>query len=199
MAPLTRRSVLKAGCTGAVTVIGGCLSADTTGQSGLRTIEVEQSDELSEELDATISVEMLNETVTVDEPATLRVSLTNNASARRIFQTGPREVFAGTVSSSTGGNRLILRCDCPGIDATDKTSPDCWRWNHEHVDMPAAVFSSELASGESVHEDFTVFGHPKNSGPCLPPGSYRIEDDYTIKTEESQTGYFWWGFSLSVT
>jgi hypothetical protein len=199
MPPLNRRSILKTGFAGAVTVIGGCLSADTTGQSGLRTIAVEESDDISGKLDATMAVEMLNQTVTGDEPATLRVTLTNNAPAQRSFQTGSWEVFAGIVSSGTGENRLILRCDCPGIDATDKTSPDCWRWNHEHVGAPGAVWIGELASGESVHEDYTVFGHPKNSGPCLPPGSYRFEDNYTIKTEETQTGYFSWGFSLLVT
>lgn len=125
----------------------GCISRSIRHSGGdlPPTTSIAESDEVAEQTKASLSVEMLNRTVTEREPAIRRVTLRNDADHARTFETAPGSVFAGYVSLANGGNKLIVRCNCPGIDPSDKVASDCWRWDHEDVGASDGVWNEELA------------------------------------------------------
>lgn len=175
----------------------GCAS-DSRGSELPRSVSVASPDVVGENVGIAIVAEASNRTVTENDPAMIRVAVTNQTEQSLTIYPGSMPVFGEPVSTVDDGNRVVLRQNSGGVDETDKVAADCWQWNHEHVSTGAAPYSSDVEPGGVVSEDFLVYEHPENDDPCLPFGEYRFVDSYRLETEDGREDSFEWGFSVAI-
>lgn len=136
--------------------------------------------------DVTVDV-TVEQNFSMDRPAVLRVSFTNDADEAREFQFGslvPWDAIWGDHEDQTSS--LLL---APGTGVVpDEPEDDCWRAT-DNVALPMVVKSETVGPGETRSHDFRVLVQ-HDSDACLQIGTYRFQDE----------GYLGdgWGFSVDV-
>lgn len=211
---MNRRTLLRK--LGGATLIGstaGCLSqaASRTLSSkstetmipadALLKVAINQCDSTPENVPVMLNATVTESVVSPDHTARLRISLTNEADAKRTFAFGFSPPFS--VLRSVTDNPSILLLDPHILREDDGTyrrvAPDCWRPALKPgtaIVPPDVRREVTLAPGEQVAREALLWGDYKNEDDlCLPSGSFRFEHSYEFDDVEQ----FIWGFSLTLT
>lgn len=146
----------------------------TTAESEvLRRVSVE-SGTVSNEHEVVLSASVLREEATTRQPATVMVVLTNTASEPRSFTTGFRPTFSGVYSESSNQGLVVLSPD----EDRERVDSNCWRPKLS-PGIPESASTWSLREAESSYVVLELWDDPDNDD-CLPPGTYRFEDDYEV-------------------
>lgn len=207
---MNRRSVMAALVAGGPT-LAGCTSRGTPGRDtttsspehGDRDVSISSVDDAPADAPLDPAVEVVRSSVSTDRTARLRVTVTNSADRpvwNKYVQIPAFSSFI-TEEGPQGQELLLLQPD----EQYDTVGFGCWRadldeWqlNHAYTDVVTDV---RYDAGESRTTAFDVYGHPENTGPCVAPGDYRIENKYAIAADddaEQADWDFYWGFSITV-
>jgi hypothetical protein len=168
-------------------------------------VQVVQVDEVDAKHDTSLSVTPDSGTFRSQNPVSVGIELTNEATIEREYQAGDgyRSVFSQfeSVEQSPGlvlaTRREALR---HGIDL-DELPGKC-RMNN--VPSSAGGYLNlrrvRAAPGQSQTIDLEVYGHPGNDVESLPEGEFRFVEEYRYKgvKNDGSANSFDWGFSLSV-
>lgn len=198
---MQRRSVVIALGASAVSLTG-CIGQSSP-QNNSREVHISSVDKVPSESPLEPTVEMLRSSVTADETARVQVTVTNTTDQPVWNSTVRIPAFDRFVTEEgpQGQRLLLLQPD----GAYDTVRSDCWRAdldshgvNHAYTDV---VTDRQYRSGETRTTAFDIFGHPENTGPCLPPGNYRIGSSYRIAEVAEPEAAEWefdWGFTVGV-
>lgn len=172
----------------------GTTSRDTTTADleVLRRVSVE-SGTVADEHEVVLSASSIREEVTTRQPASVMVVLTNTASEPRSFTTGFRPTFSGVYSEASNPGLVLLSPD----EDRERTGPNCWRPKLS-PGIPESGNTWSLREAESSYMVLELWDDPDNDD-CLPPGTYRFEDDYEVDaTGTDERASVTLGFELSV-
>ncbi|MFB6300419.1 MAG: hypothetical protein ABEH65_09180 [Halobacteriales archaeon] len=149
----------------------------------------------------TYDVEMVTSIATKDQPARLRVLITNPTETSVVIGEERAVQFHHVASTE---ETLYLY---PAGDGTDRgpVDPGCWQLT-EYVAVPEYYGTVPIGADETIQADTYVYGHPERpAGTCLPEGDHRIrtngvlgEDDAAFDDESELTG-FKWAFTLRIS
>lgn len=170
-----------------------------------RQISVESVDSVPDKYAVAIDVELLNGTVTGENPARVRATITNTADGeRRLTQNdGDCALFDRDEGASESPGLHLHRPGFPGF-AQDCRDPsrvgNLWRFDLSE-DAICAVQQYgcgrvTYAAGESRPETYQVWDDYAASG-YMPPGTYRFATTVAIGPQDDAEE-FEWGFSLAV-
>lgn len=207
---MNRRSVLAALVAGGPTLSGctsrGAPGSDTNTSSpehGNRDVSLSSVDDAPTDAPLDPAVEVVQSSVSIDRTAQLRVTVTNSTDRLVWNKHVHIPAFSSFITQEgpQGQKLLLLQPD----EQYDTVGSGCWRadleeWqlNHAYTDVVTDV---RYDAGQSGTTAFDVYGHPENTGPCLAPGDYRIENKYAIAADvdaEEADWEFYWGFTLTV-
>ncbi|NEU56853.1 hypothetical protein [Halorussus sp. MSC15.2] len=151
--------------------------------------------------DLSFAVEVVEQTVTTESTAVVRVSVTNEAADARQVGSGHRPAFSAVYSENQDPGLALL---APGSFYErprdyERVASDCWRPDVT-VSIAAVMEHVTLDPGETASVEVRVWGSPLNEGDCLPRGTYRFAESYEIenRTEPPVTTFEWDGFTLRV-
>lgn len=170
-----------------------------------RQISLENVDNVPDEHPVSIEMELLNGTVTAQDPARVRATVTNTAGEeRRITRNeGDCALFDRSEGASESPGLHLHRPGFPGF-AQNCRDPsrlgNLWRFDLSE-DAPCAVQAYgcvpvSYGAGESQPETYQVWDDYQAPG-YMPPGSYRFETEVTVGPRDN-TEDFEWGFSVTV-
>jgi len=201
---MKRREILGLLGAGGGTALSGCLSPPATPSSTVsdgiqRRISLAGQDSIPDELQVSITAEMLESTVTDEHPARVRITMTNQGDERR---------FSGCAvfdreSKGSIPPELWLESD---LDDSVRTGE---KWVKQNLPGPGEGFGGKgcglevYASGESKLTNYAILHDGRTDG-YLNPGTYRWEKEIRIAPKQSQTTEsdaqetITWGFSLTV-
>ncbi|MFB6236259.1 MAG: hypothetical protein ABEH81_14860 [Halopenitus sp.] len=204
LATIGAGTVPAAGCTGVrAPEAGDAVTETPTAEDREKRLRISSVDAVPADAPLVPTVEVIQPAITPDRLARVRVSLANTAGSavwnsnvrirafdRFITQAGPNE------------QQLVL------LDPTERyptVSAGCWRVDLDDLELNFAytdvVTDVRYSAGETRVAVFDVYGHPENTGPCLPPGEYRIESTYRISMDEKTDSIDWtydWGFTIEI-
>lgn len=162
----------------------------------IRSIEITEQGDIPGEIEADLTAEVVEPTVTSDHTATVRITFTNRGE-KRDFTFGALPPF--TVTESMERNPGILLLD-PEVDY-EKPRPDCWRppTSSHAAGYNAVAKIVTLGQNESVKREAELWGSPANADQdiCLPTGEFRFERDYEFGFLDIPP--FMWGFTVSLS
>ena len=150
------------------------------------------------------SVTVTQFSITADETARIRVTLTNT-SDQTVWNTGVRIPAFSAFITQAGpqGQRLVL---LKPDGQYETASAGCWRAEMEEFYLTRAYTDAgadvRYLAGETKATEFAVYGHPENDDCCIAPGEYPIKSSYEIATAEEVEEVEWeyeWGFGITVT
>lgn len=178
-------------------------SPPSTPRTGPRTISISGVDDVPDGSPFSPSVEVLQPSVTADQTAQIRTTLTNTVD-RPVWNVDVRiGTFGNFITRAGPQNQRLLLLNPDGDYETVR--PACWRADISRPTLDHAysntVSDIRYAPGATRSNTFDIFGHPGNTGPCLAPGDYPIEAEYAVSDDSSTDTHEWefqWGFSLTV-
>lgn len=191
---------------GATTVpVGGCIEFGRGGpEDVVREVSIASSDDVPSGVPLEPSVEVIRSSVGSERTARIRATATNVA-GRPIWSLVSIPVFGDFVAEGAEtGRRLLL---VPPDEDYETVRPGCWRVdlgerevNWVYTDVMAPV---RYEADETRTVAFDVYGHPENTGQCLPPGTYRVENRYSVGDDRAALPgdpdwQFRWGFTITV-
>jgi hypothetical protein len=200
MSPPSRRTILRAAGAALLSGTAGCIDRRGAGSGPLR-VSVESTD--TGQRDVSLSVEMLESTVTEAHPARLAVTVVNEGAERRIYPGDDRcgPLNRGNGESTPNGLWLHLPDDARGIDHPDG------RWTRDAPSSRPRGFGDygcrgrPYEGGERVTTPYEVWDDYQDGG-YYPTGTYRFETEVTVyppgKGADEPTAEFDWGFTLRV-
>lgn len=153
-------------------------------------VAIESVDEAPEEYGFDIDATVIEEKITSDHTANIRISVENERGETRKISDGSRELFS-TLTSAEPGLLLLDR------EASPLRMPGCWR------PVFGQSSSMELRIAEIPPEgkatiDLAVWGESGVSlDECVPTGAFRFDTTYHVFGVEGERT-FDWGFELSV-
>ena len=158
----------------------------------LRRVSVE-SGTVSDEHEVVLAATEIRKEATTRRPASVMVVLTNTASEPRSYTTGFRPTFSGVFSETSNPGLVLLSPD----DGRERTRPNCWRPKLS-PGIPESANTWSLGEAESSYVVLDLWDDPDNDN-CLPPGTYRFEDDYEVDDGASDDPVsVTFGFEMSV-
>lgn len=170
-----------------------------------RQISLENVDNVPDEYPVSIEVELLNGTVTAQDPARVRATVTNTADEeRRITRNeGDCALFDRGEGASESPGLHLHRPGFPGfaLDCGDPSRVgNLWRFDLS-ADATCAYQAYGCApvsygAGESQPETYQVWDDYQEPG-YMPPASYRFETEVSVGPRDN-TQDFDWGFSVTV-
>lgn len=128
-----------------------------------------------------------------ERPASLRLGVTNEDTARRTFQCGVPKPFVDVQNDLDDEHRMhLIPEDERGLlhDSEDSpivtSEPDdgCWRVNPTGA-TSQILDGFRLKPGESITNEYVVLAAP-DSAECLPPDDYHFETTLWADDEEMQ-------------
>lgn len=194
MPPSTRRNLLYLSATTFGAALAGCSGVASIGGSGMpsRRITVADTDADPTAYPLEFAVRMVSDTTTTDDPARVRVTLSNRGDRRIDVSTGWPKVFGGLVSEETDPGLLLVH-----PDHAPKRNPQCPQPSGSYH-IPSALGMTSLEPGASQSVTFEVWGQSGNDpSVCLPEDTFRFETTYHIGPDDNEET-FEWGFSLNV-
>lgn len=149
------------------------------------------------------SVKVLRSGVNADQTARIAVEVTNTAD-QTVWNESRITAFGDfIIQKDADGQRLLLLH--PDVEYPTVSS-ECWRTeisefriNHAYTNV---VAKRRYEPGGTRTTKFDIYGHPENTGPCLPLGEYPSESLYVVRDDFYTHTAEWeykWGFSLNVT
>lgn len=153
----------------------------------------------------TIDVELLEETVTPDHTARLRVTTTNEGERRRLsVSEGRCNLFNRSGGASETPGLWLHR---PKSREWIEREGDRWTRNRD-ADEPRGYLmygcgARSYDSGESVASDYLVWDDYREEG-YMEPGTYRFGEDVLVRSADetpsadTKLAEFVWGFDLRV-
>lgn len=159
-----------------------------------RRVTVIHQDSVPDRYKLNIEAEMVEQVVTPDQPARLRVTTTNLGEARRINVNRRDDgcVLFWQENSVSDPNGLWLR----GPDTVDDSARPADKWtalSPGEWGLPGCVYN-ELSTGESVSNEYLVWDDADADG-YLSPDMYRFEGYVVTK---DHTIRFPWGVTIQV-
>jgi hypothetical protein len=206
---MNRRTLLTTTATTCVVGVSGCqrLQGLTTDDTGRRVVELHDQDAVADSDDVTISVELLEQTVTEAHPAHVQITTTNEGPDRAL-SIGPDR--CGLFNRSNGGSDDPAGLWLYRPEAAESLDREADRWEQDTSPFSDRSYPAygcgafEYSAGESVSTEYEVWNDYAESG-YFEPGTYRWEreiqlwDDPDEAGTEQPTTTFQWGFSLTVT
>lgn len=201
--PWSRRDALKIGSTTGSLALAGCINMPSDqGSETSPKIRLESDPvpgEWNVEIDVTISNQFSSE-----DPARLRISLTNTAGHGREYWLGRLTPFMNIVGEHRSNDARILLYPVhphPGVDTyhgeeapaaiPSRPVDGCWRAK-DYISIDLGPQKVTLSPQEEIGETYAVLDHPDNSN-CLAEGEYRFDDSTITPTADE------WGFTLSIS
>jgi hypothetical protein len=212
-----RRFLALAGMSTSIVPLAGCIELGVEGASQRspdtetptptpgdkhREVQISSVDDVPADAPLEPSVEVIQSSVTAEQTARIRVTVTNTAD-HPVWNTSVRIPAFSNFITQEGpkGQKLLLLKPDEQYD----TATECWRaelnepqLNNAYTDV---VIDRRYSAGESKATTFDIYGHPENADPCLMPGEYPIENRYTITNDADSDEAKWeykWGFSITV-
>lgn len=205
---MDRRSLLaRLGGAGAVALAGcGRLREVRSDDDGRRRISLAGRDPVPETREVSLDVEVLDGTITPDETARVRLTVTNEGASRAL---SAGEGMCNLFDRDRGGSDdpaglwLYRPSVAEGIERRgDRWVPD--RPRTEPRGFPAyACTARQYVTGESVVTEYELWDDYRVEG-YLEPGTYRWEEDVGIQADPGAAGpetpdaTVTWGFSLAL-
>lgn len=174
-----------------------------TTRDGSRQVRITSIDTVPDATPLSHSVKVLRSRVNADQTARITAEVTNTAD-QPVWNTHVRiTAFSDFVTQNGPDSQSILLLQ-PDEDYPTVRS-GCWRADLSEPQIDHAytnvVDERRYDSGETKSTLFDVYGHPENTGPCLPPGEYSIDSQYVVTDDPNADTAEWeykWGFSLAV-
>lgn len=200
------------------TAIAGCTSklpaGDThTGSNSIATVTVDGTQPIPNSVPVSFEVSVPRATVTKDDTALVRITVTNTGSEKQSITTGgfpffslpnriSKETDPGLILTSSYEKSVLTKRSSEAIpeDTPRKNGRPCWKLNGVPGNPFLLKKSVELDPGSSRHIDLQVWGHPQNSD-CLHTGNYHFQESYSLYMygSEEEFSSFSWGFTLRLT
>lgn len=204
LATIGAGTVPVAGCTGVSAPKAGDAVTETPSAEGReRRLRISAVDPVPADAPLVPTVEVIQRDITPDQLARIRVSLANTTESS-VWNSNVRiRAFDRFITQEgPNGQQLVL------LDPTERyltVSPGCWRADLDDLELNFAytdvVTDVRYRPGETRVAVFDVYGHPENTGPCLPTGQYRIESTYRLSADEETDSIDWeftWGFTIAI-
>lgn len=123
---------------------------------------------------------------TAEAPARVRARLVNTGPPLRVGF-GPTLLYTDNTAADEleWADELVIdpRTDVGPWDEPEQTEDGCWRFPRDGQRAVQSLLEGrDLATGEPITESYDVYTH-RDSGPCLPEGTYQFEDKGYIHDE----------------
>ena len=207
---MKRRAVLAAAGTG---LIGGCLAETGTVSLGAssgpasdeRRVTLVDVDDVPEKHAVTIDAELLEETVTPDHTARLRVTTTNEGEQRTVsISEGRCNLFNRQKGASEPSGLWLHR---PESEKWMERRGDRWTLKRDADEYRRYLLYGCAPrcydAGESLSNDYHVWDDYRDGG-YMTPSTYRFEESVELyrslgdHEHGEKLGEFAWGFDLRV-
>ena len=202
---MRRRAVITGMGTTLTVVTTGC-SNQTAGPDdngiettqdpdALRSVEIIEHGQAPHEVEADLTADVVESTVTPNHTAKIHISFTNKGEGRD-FDFGDLPPFTVTRSMEHDPGTLLLG---PKRDY-EKSGRECWRPRSSNTGgYNANAKIVTLEQNESITREARLWGDPGNSDRniCLPTGKFRFERKYVFGFNDSPS--FRWGFTISLS
>lgn len=161
----------------------------TTPRGGKRNVSVEGVDDVPSEARADVSLTLLEDRITAEHPASVRIRFRNAADETRRIGFGVRRPF--TTMWSEDEQWLLLQN--PDFEPVSRT---CWEPPPDvDVGHPLKLVYQEMGPGEEIVGEFELWGNHTDDT-CMPAGKTRFTNTY--RPFQEPIDEFDWGFELSV-
>lgn len=178
-------------------------------------LAVEDVDVVPPTHETTLTASVDRERPSVEErrPARMVVRLRNESETHRGYRAGGgnRRVFSTWESEETDPGLALVTPDDAGrvVGEYDPYPAESRLDGYPHTGETLEIRGFTLEPDESVAVELEAWGHPDNTEPRLPTGTFRFEETYSYapwhgsgadgdESEGEGRGTFEWGFSVRV-
>ena len=191
----TTLTVGSAGCNSQTATPDDNGTETTQDSDALRSVEIIKQREVPDEVEADLTADLVESTVTSNHTAKVHINFTNGGE-KRDFTFGDLPPFTVTRSMEDNPGTLLLG---PKRDY-EKSERECWRPQSSH----AGAYNGNaeivtLEQNESIEREARLWGDTTNADQniCLPTGEFRFEREYVFGFLDSPS--FRWGFTMSLS
>ena len=191
----TTLTVATTGCSNQTASPDDNGTATTQDPDALRSVEIIGQGEVPHEVEADLTAEVVESTVTSNHTAKIHINFTNKGEGRD-FDFGDLPPFTVTRSKKHDPGTLLLG---PKRDY-EKSGRECWRPQSSNAGgYNANAKIVTLEQNESIKREARLWGDPGNADQniCLPTGEFRFEREYVFGFLDSPS--FRWGFTISLS
>jgi hypothetical protein len=170
-------------------------SATTQDPDALRSVEIIEQGEVPHEVEADLTANVVESTVTSNHTAKIHISFINKGEGRD-FDFGDLPPFTVTRSKEHDPGTLLLG---PKREY-EKSGRECWRPQSSNAGAyNANAKLVTLEQNESITRESRLWGDPGNADRniCLPTGEFHFERKYVFGFNDSS--WFRWGFTISLS
>lgn len=183
MRPLRRRRLLKVTALGATVGLAGCAAGER--DNAFRTIRLIDYDESPDGVPMDVDMAVSRPEITADEPATIRIEMTNVGDER--LNTHP--VFHKGYSGTWDERGIALWSQSAPDRPSEQEAVACIRGEGREKPWPGTeeMAFSRIESGDTLRVEYRVSYDP-GQDECFPAGEYRFApDDLPYYTGEGGT------------
>ena len=187
----TTLTVGSAGCISQTATPDGTVT--TQDPDALRSVEIIEQGEVPHEVEADLTADVVESTVTPNHTAKIHINFTNKG-GERDFDFGDLPPFTVTRSKEYDPGTLLLG---PKRDY-EQSGRECWRPQSSNAGgYNGNVKIISLEQNGSITREARLWGDPGNADQniCLPTGEFRFECKYVFGFNNSPL--FRWGFTIS--
>ena len=191
----TTLTVATAGCNNRAASSGTTGTETTQNSDTLRFIEIIDQGDVPDEIEADLTADVVESTVTSDHTATVHITFVNRGE-KRDFTFGDLPPFTVTGSKEDDPGTLLLG---PKRDYK-KSGRECWRPQSSNAGgYNANAKIVTLEQNESIKREAKLWGSPRNAdqNTCLPTGEFRFEREYEFNFLDEPS--FRWGFTVALS
>lgn len=165
----------------------------------LRRVRVTSVTEVPDIVPVVPSIDVVRSAVTRDRTARVRITFRNVADGT-VWHQATSPVTRQWISLADGAKIVLL----PADGDYEPVEPGCWRSALDEREVHVGddhVRPHPYEACERASVAFDLFGHPANTGGCLPTGEYQFFDTLYVNDREDANDTEWqyqWRFSLAV-
>ena len=188
----TRRSVLQLVSSGVGISIAGCSTRSSTNSptsTSTATLTSTTTTSSMEPVPVTFTAEVLRQ-ASAENPAEIRARLESQSSDTVRIGFGPTLLYTDNTAADDlkWANQLVLEPETSigPWDDPIQDSDGCWRFPEDGMTPVQSSFTwRDLSPSESLTETYAVYTSG-DSGPCLPEGSYRFQDQGNLENDDQE-------------
>jgi hypothetical protein len=193
-----------AGCLGPGSTLGRSPDSAPTATH----VKLKDADTIADKHEVGIDVSVVKSSVTDEHPPRIQVAITNEGSDRTVPSQDSQALreggtindllFAPYEEEESDPHGLILRL-ASITDESDEPNDGDGRWSVRSPDGTGAVGAGQwtFSGGKMITQEFRLLDDAESDG-YYPPGTYRFETKFRLRSVETQdvVATFVWGLSV---